>query len=111
MGIKVSSVKEYFDTLSQRFQVSGAKGVNAVFQFELSGDNGGTYNVIVNESTFEVAQGAHTAPSFTLKMKDEDFIKMSNGELRGEMAFMTGKMKVSGNIQLARKMQTIFPPG
>jgi putative sterol carrier protein len=111
MGMKVTSVKEYFDTLPQRFQADGAKGVNAIFQFELSGSNGGTFAVSVDDAKLTISEGAHAAPSVTLKMSGDDFVKMSNGDLKGQMAFMTGKMKVSGNIPLAMKMQAIFPPG
>ena len=32
------------------------------------------------------------------------------GDLKGQMAFMTGKLKVSGNMMLAMKMQSLFPP-
>ena len=39
-GQQVSSVKQYFDTLNERFIASAAKGVKATFQFELSGDGG-----------------------------------------------------------------------
>ncbi|MFI5296605.1 MAG: SCP2 sterol-binding domain-containing protein [Polyangiales bacterium] len=109
--MKVSSVKEYFDTLPQRFQADGAKGVTAIFQFELSGAGGGTFAVSVADSTFTVSEAAHASPNVTLKMSGDDFIKMSNGDLKGQMAFMTGKMKVSGNIPLAMKMEKIFPPG
>ena len=110
MGIKVSSVKEYFDTLPQRFVADAAKGMNAVFQFELSGAGGGTFAVTVADQKFTVSEGAHASPGVTLKMTGDDFVKMSNGDLKGPMAFMTGKLKVSGNIPLAQKMQAVFPP-
>src|SRR5262249_45533113 len=46
--VQVSSVKEYFETLPQRFQAEAAKTIQAVFQFELSGDGGGTFHVSVD---------------------------------------------------------------
>lgn len=110
MSIQVSSVKEYFETLPQRFVAAGAKGVNAVFQFELSGEGGGTYHVKVNDGTMEIVAGASEAPSATIKMNADEFIQMSNGKLSGVMAYMKGKMKVGGNVMLAQKMQAIFPP-
>jgi putative sterol carrier protein len=110
MGIKVTSVKHYLETLPDRFVKDAAKGVNAIFQFELAGDNGGTFAVKVDGPSMEIIEGAHASPGVTLKMKGDDFIKMSNGDLSGQMAFVTGKLKVSGNIPLAMKMQSIFPP-
>ena len=110
MGEKINSAKEWFDTIGNRFQKDAAKGVKAIFQFELSGANGGTYAVAVDDANVVVSEGAHTTPSVTLKMSADDYVKMANGDLKGQMAFMTGKMKVSGNMMLAMKMQSLFPP-
>lgn len=108
---RVSNVKEYFDTLPARFVASAAKGMNAVFQFELSGDGGGTYYVAVTDGTMTVHEGPAPQPSTTLKMTAENYVKMANGELNGAMAYMKGQLKVSGNVLLAQKMQAIFPQG
>lgn len=107
----VSTVKEYFDTLPDRFVPSAAKGVNAIFQFELAGDGGGTYHVTVRDGAMAVAEGATPSPSATLKMSAENYVKMANGELNGAMAYMKGQLKVTGNVLLAQKMQAIFPQG
>jgi len=106
----VSSVKEYFDTLPKRFIADAAKSIQAVFQFELAGDGGGTYHVSVDHGTMKVTEGAHAAPTATIKMNGEDYVKMVNGQLNGAMLFMKGQMKVTGNVLLAQKMQAIFPP-
>jgi putative sterol carrier protein len=110
MPEQIKSVKEYFDTLGDRFQPEAAKTVQAVFQFELSGDGGGTYHVQVDKGTMTVNEGAHPSPSATIKMAGDDYVKLVNGKLNGTMAFMKGQMKVTGNMLLAQKMQTIFPP-
>ncbi len=108
---RVSTVKEYFDTLPARFVASAAKGIKAIFQFELAGDGGGTYHVTVEDGAMAVAEGPSSAPSATLKMSAENYVKMANGELNGAMAFMKGQLKVTGNVLLAQKMQAIFPQG
>ena len=106
----VKSVKEYFDTLPQRFQAEAAKSIQAVFQFELAGDGGGTYHVTVDHGKMSIAEGPHESPTATIKMTGDDYVKMVNGQLNGAMAFMKGQMKVTGNVLLAQKMQAIFPP-
>ena len=105
----ITNVKEYFDTLDQRFDADAAKGVTASFQFELGGDNGGTYCVQVTDGQMEIMEGANDDPTFTLKMNADDYIKMAHGKLNGAMAFMTGKMKISGDRSLAQAMKKIFP--
>jgi putative sterol carrier protein len=108
--MQVSSVKEYFDTLPQRFVATAAKGVKAIYQFELSGDGGGTYHVTIDDGAMTVTEGAAEKPSTTLKMTGADYVDMVNGKLSGTMAFMKGKLKVSGNVMLAQKMQAFLPP-
>ena len=110
MPATVENAKHYFDTLADRFIPAGAKGLNATFQFELSGDGGGTWHVTVADGTMSVSEGAHATPTATIKMKAEDYVQMVNGKLNGTMAFMKGQMKVTGNMMLAQKMQAIFPP-
>ena len=105
----ITNVKEYFDTLDQRFDSEAAKGLTASFQFELGGDNGGTYCVKVNDGAMEIQEGGEAEPTFTLKMNADDYIKMAHGKLNGAMAFMTGKMKISGDRGLANTMKKIFP--
>jgi putative sterol carrier protein len=107
MSFKVSSAEEYFSTLDQRFLAAGAAGVQAVFQFNL--EPAGTWHVIIDDGTFSVHQGAAESPTTTFVMKGDDYVKMVNGDLNGQMAFMTGKMKIKGAIPMAMKLKQIFP--
>ena len=109
MSIQVNNVKEYFDRLGERFVAAATKGMNAVFQFELGGEGGGTYHVVVSEGTFQVVEGSHASPTSTLKMDASKYIDMVNGKVNGTMAFMKGWLKVSGNVMMAQKMQSVFP--
>lgn len=106
----VTSVKHYFDTLDKRFKPEAAKGVKATILFELSGDGGGTYHVTFDDGTMKVAEGSAEAPTTTIKMPANEYIKMVNGQLSGMMAFARGLLKVSGNVVFAQKMQNIIPP-
>lgn len=105
----LSSVKTYFDTLDQRFVPSAAKGVDAVIQWEIAGPEGGDFHAIVKDDAVAVETGKHASPSVTISISDENYLKLLNGKLNGAMAVMTRKMKVNGNIKLARKMQQMFP--
>jgi putative sterol carrier protein len=107
---QVTSVKDYFETLPQRFQPNAAKGVKATFQFELSGEGGGTYHVTVEDGAMSIGEGPAATANATIKMKGEDYVKMVNGKLSGTMAFMKGQMKIAGDMILAQKMQQLFPP-
>jgi putative sterol carrier protein len=107
---QVTSVQNYFETLPQRFQSEASKGLHAIFQFELSGEGGGTYHVKVDDGRMEIVPGAADKANTTIKMAGDDYVKMVNGQLSGTMAFLRGKMKIAGDMILAQKMQAIFPP-
>jgi putative sterol carrier protein len=105
---KVSSVKEIFDNLDEGFQPNKAEGVDAIFQFDLTGDNGGQYWVKVADKKAEVHEGAHASPTMTLTSAASDYIALVNGELAPMTAFMQGKIKVNGDMGLALKLQAMF---
>jgi len=107
---QVTSVKHYIETLPERFVPDASKGVHAVFQFEIAGDDGSTFHVSVDDGTMAVHDGVAPSPNTTIKMNAADYVQMVNGKLSGTMAFMKGKLKVTGNVMLAQKMQNIFPP-
>lgn len=107
---KVNSIKEYFDTLPARFEPLAAKDINAVFQYEITGEQSGTYSVTVKDDTFHVTEGQSSSPAVTIKVDTENHLKLINGELNGMVAFMKGLVKVEGNILLAQKLEKIFPP-
>lgn len=108
---RCETVKDYFDTLGDRFQADAAKGVTAIYQFEIAGDGGGTWHVKVDDGTMEVAEGPADNPSAVVTSKAKDYIKICNGDMNGLRAVMTRKMKISGNLVVARKMQHMFPTG
>ncbi len=110
MVMQITSVKQYFETLPERFISEAAKGVTATYQFEIGGEGGGTYTVKVTDGALQVTEGATESPSTTIKMQAADYIEMVNGKLSGTMAFMKGKLKVTGNVMLAQKMQAFLPP-
>jgi putative sterol carrier protein len=45
----------------------------------------------------------------TLTIADQDWLALCNGTLNGMTAFMTGKLKVSGDIMAAQRIQSLFP--
>src|SRR5262250_1169672 len=100
--------KEIFDQMSANVNADAAKGMNSTIQFNLSGDNGGQWYVAIKDGKAEVSQGTAPSPNMTLSMTAQDYVDMITGKLNGQMAFMSGKLKISGDMGLAMKMQTLF---
>ena len=102
------TVKETFDAMSSRFRADKAAGVNATIQYEITGDEGGTWNVVIKDGTCAVGSGAAAAPSLTVTMSSQDWLDMVSGKLSGQMAFMSGKLKLKGDMGLAMKIGSMF---
>lgn len=107
MSFKVESVQEYFDTLHDRFNPEGATKIDAVYQWDL--DGAGKWYAIVKHGTLEVHEGEHPDPTTTIIMDADKYVKMVNGDLNGQLAVMTGKMKIKGKRMMAAKLRNVFP--
>jgi putative sterol carrier protein len=104
-----TNVKEVFAKMPEAFNANAAQGLNAVFQFDITGDDGGKWNVAVKDGACAVNEGASDSPTVTLTMAADTWLAMVNKELNGMQAFMSGKLKASGDIMLAQRFATIFP--
>lgn len=94
--------------MPSRFNKDAAKGLNAIYQFDLSGDAGGKWQVIIKDQSIEVKEGQHPSPNVTLSMAAQDYLDMLAGKLNGQMAFMSGRLRIAGDLGLALKMQGLF---
>jgi putative sterol carrier protein len=82
--------------------------LNVVYQYDLSGDEGATYQLHLSGGKAKVEKGASAKADCTLQMSADDFKDLLSGNLSGTAAFMTGKLKVKGNIGLALKLENIL---
>jgi len=104
-----TDVKEVFNKMPEVFNPNAAQGVNAVFQFEITGDGGGSWSVAIKDGTCEVNEGTNDSPSVTLTMSSETWLGMVNKEVNGMQAFMSGQLKATGDIMLAQRIEQLFP--
>ena len=105
------SVKEVFETqmpdrLKNKPDV--VSKINAVYQFNISGPNGGQWSVDCTRPGGAVSSGQAAAPKCTVACTDADFLNIVNGKLNAQMAFMSGKLKIQGDMGLAMKLQQIL---
>lgn len=105
----LTSVKEVFEKMPEVFNPAAAAGLNMIFQFNITGNEAGEWHVIIKDNTCQVVDGAHGSPNVTLTMADADWLAMCNGTLNGMTAFMTGKLKASGDIMAAQRIPSLFP--
>ena len=106
--MKLTSVREVFEKVAGNFNTGAAKGMDAVFQFDISGEGGGNWYVHVKEDTCRVQEGSHQDPTVSLSMSDETWLAVVNREMNAVQAFITGKLKVRGDIMLAQRIPELF---
>jgi putative sterol carrier protein len=104
--MKVKTPEEFFEkVLPSRFKPDKAAGIDVTVQMKITGPNGGDWVVTIKNQKLEVEKGAHPSPTLELEMAETDYLDLVNGEISGEKAFLTGKLRFKGNIALALKLR------
>ncbi len=103
-------IKMIFEGMSGSFQPNKAVGVNTVIQYDITGEGGGKWYVEIANGKCDVREGQHNSPKLTLTIGDQDWVDMVMGKLDGNKAFMSGKLKLKGDMALAMKMGSFFAP-
>jgi putative sterol carrier protein len=99
------TAQEFFETLPTRVTPDRIEGMNNTYVFDIEG--AGTWTVKVADGAITVAEGA-SDPDCTFSATEETFEKIASGEQNATTAYMTGKLKIKGDMGAAMKLQKIF---
>ncbi|XP_022103364.1 non-specific lipid-transfer protein-like isoform X2 [Acanthaster planci] len=104
-----------FNLIAEHFKESGGdlvKKTKAKFGFKVTGGPGGKtgfWVVDLKSGTGSVKRDVQEKVDVTFTMKDSDLVEMMMGKLQPQSAFLRGKLKITGNMSLAFKLQGIIP--
>ena len=107
--MRATGLKEFFKQLPSKLDAEAAEDLDAVYQFDLSGSQGGQYVLTISEGACQVKEGRHEDPHVILSMAGEDCVKVLNGELSGPAAAMSGRIRITGDMGLALQLRALFP--
>jgi hypothetical protein len=111
MADPVSTVKDIFERhIPAKLQAKPdvVAKINAIYQFNISGPTGGQWSVDCTKPGGAITAGQSAAAKCTVNATDADFLNIVNGKLNPQMAFMSGKLKIQGDMGLAMKLQQIL---
>jgi putative sterol carrier protein len=99
------SVQEFFEQLPAKVDPSKTAGMSNSYVFDVEGV--GQWTVRVADGAVSVADGAGDADC-TISASEETLLKIARGEANATTAYMTGKLKIAGDMGAALKLQKLF---
>jgi putative sterol carrier protein len=99
------TTQEFFANLASRADSSKTAGMTNSYVFDIEG--AGQWKVDVDDGTISVAEGGGDA-DVTISTSQETFEKIVAGEQNPTSAYMTGKLKIKGDMGAAMKLQKLF---
>jgi uncharacterized OB-fold protein/putative sterol carrier protein len=110
---KEMSIRDYlldmFGTVEERFKPEAAEGMDIVFGFDLGGEYGGQWSVIIKNKTCKVIEKIEGKPTIRLEFMDaNDYVDFSLGKIDAQSLLAAGRAAVAGEINLALKWGEFF---
>jgi putative sterol carrier protein len=99
------SARDFFESLEGRLDPSKTAGMTHSYVFEI--DGAGTWKVEVDDGTVSVSEGEGDADA-TISASEDTFQQIASGDLNATTAYMTGKLKVRGDMGAAMKLSRLF---
>jgi putative sterol carrier protein len=102
------TISEFISRMANAFVPEKAAGIDASVQLKLTGAQTGEWFVAIKDNKCTISQGTAPAAKLTVTADSADFIKIFTGQMDGMQAFMQGKLKLAGDMNLAMKLVSLF---
>ena len=99
------TVKQFFAELESKVDPAKTAGMNNSYVFDV--DGAGQWTVRVNDGQVKVSEGVEQA-DVTISASADTFERIADGKQNPTTAYMTGKLKVKGDMSAAMKLQKLF---
>jgi len=106
------TLPEIMARVPRAFVPDKAGTASAVIHFKFTGAEPGEWNATIRDGKCDVAQGIpRQRPTITLTADSADFMRVVTGDLDPTAAFMDGRIKLQGDVELALKLVPMFRIG
>jgi putative sterol carrier protein len=109
--LRPTILNEIFSRMEEHFRADSAGDVDAVIHWRIGDGPDGAenrYEVVVRNGTLTYTDEPTEEPRVTFKMDGATFLKLVTGNASGPMLFMTGKLKIEGDMMFAPQVQSLF---
>jgi putative sterol carrier protein len=103
-----TQASELIESMPQAFRPDKAGNAKAAIQLDLKGDGGGVWLLDIANGECQVRPATDAKPDVTVTMGADDFVALYHNRLNPVQAFMSGKIKVSGNVGLVMQLLNWF---
>ncbi|XP_017083018.1 hydroxysteroid dehydrogenase-like protein 2 [Drosophila eugracilis] len=104
-----AKIPQLFQKIESLLSPEIVSKTQAVFQFNISGAEQGTWFLDLKNGSGSCGSGTPPSnPDATLTMNSNNFFDMFSGKLKAAPAYMTGKLKISGDFQKALKLEKLM---
>ncbi|KAH8359246.1 hypothetical protein KR093_005327 [Drosophila rubida] len=104
-----AKIPQLFKKIESLLSAEIVSKTQAVYQFNINGEEQGTWFLDLKNGTGACGTGAPpAAPDATLTMNSNNFFDMFSGKLKAAPAYMSGKLKISGDFQKALKLEKLM---
>lgn len=105
------TITQLMNSMPRAFRPEAAEGVDTVLQYHLTGEEGGDWIVTIKDGQCTVTEGVAAEPRMTLTADSNDYKDVILGRSNAMQAFMTGKLKLAGDLTMAMKLPNFFKMG
>ena len=106
---RVVNLKKWFATLPLRLNKDKANGFEALYRFWITGPKGGHWWVRVKDQKAYLSTSApKEKPTCNVRASDENWLKIINGELSANVAYLTFRLRLGGNKRQAQAFSKLF---
>ncbi|GHO48056.1 SCP2 sterol-binding domain-containing protein [Ktedonospora formicarum] len=103
------TISELFTMMPSRMNAEAAAGMTKTIQWNITGDETGTWAFKIENGVGEMIPGGTEDPDIIFTVSAKNWLAIAEGRLDSMKAFMTGKLKVKGDMTIAIKLPQLFP--
>jgi putative sterol carrier protein len=103
------TVAESFEQMPTIFNPAAAAGMTKTLQWNITGEEAGVWAFQIINGEGKLIPGGVEKPDITFTVSDKDWLAIAEGKLDAMNAYMTGKLKIAGDMMLGMKVPSLFP--